>query len=82
MDFNEYLREVDRQIKAKKERERLAAQGDRRQKSEPVAEERRSGQDRRRGRGVLRSILNAAAAPNDCSQDCEQGRKCDCRKSA
>lgn len=81
-DFKEYLRKVDLQIEAKKAREQQAKQGDRRQKSEPVAEDRRSGQDRRRGRGVMRALLDAVASPNDCTQDCRQGDCCTCRKSA
>lgn len=81
-DFKEYLRKVDLQIEAKKQREQQAKQGDRRQKNEPVAEDRRSGHDRRKGRGVMRAILDAVAEPSACNHECQQGDCCTCRKSA
>lgn len=75
MGVREILEQVDAQIKALAARKPVGR--DRRQQSIAVAEDRRSGQDRR---GIGRALVDVFSTEG-CGGDCQQGRKpCKCRE--
>lgn len=74
MGVREIMEQVDAQIKALAAKKPVGR--DRRQQQIAVAEDRRSGLDRRGIRRALAALVNAEG----CGGDCQQGRKsCDCR---